>query len=158
MDINELNILEVIYKHEYISQREISNEVGISLGMVNLLLKKFLKVGIIKAERLNGNKVKYILTPDGIAFLSKKTIDFVSRSYQAVKKIQAHMIDVVKEHYREDEVVIMVGQEDEVGNLLYDILKHNGYTIDWRKESVETVKFLQWMDPKGEGIYVLHKI
>lgn len=158
MDFNELNMLEVIHRHEYISQREISNEVGISLGMVNLLLKKFLKVGIIKVEKLTGNKVKYILTPEGIVFLSKKTIDFVSRSYQAVKKIQVHMLDVVNEHYDADEVIVMYGQDDEVGNLLFDILKHNGYKINWTEHIDDEDKYLQWSDPKGKGIYVLHKI
>lgn len=157
MDFNELNMLEVIHRHEYISQRDISSEVGISLGMVNLLLKKFLKVGIIKAEKLTGNKVKYILTPEGIAFLSKKTIDFVSRSYQAVKKIQIHMLDVVSEHYTKDEIVTMIGQDDEVGNLLFDALKHNGYKISW-PDHIDGEKYLQWSDPEGKGIYVLHKI
>lgn len=158
MDFNELNMLEVIHRHEYISQREISSEVGISLGMVNLLLKKFLKVGIIKAEKLTGNKVKYILTPEGIAFLSKKTIDFVSRSYQAVKKIQVHMLDVVNEHYDTEEVIVMYGQDDEIGNLLFDVLKHNGYKISWTEQIDDEEKYLQWSDPKGKGIYVLHKI
>lgn len=158
MDFNELNMLEVIHRHEYISQRELSSEVGISLGMVNLLLKKFLKVGIVKAEKINGNKVKYILTAEGISFLSKKTIDFVSRSYQAVKKIQTHMLEVVNEHYDLDEMVVMFGPNDEVGNLLFDALKHQGYKIKWPEQLEGQEKYLQWLDPKGEGIYVLHKV
>lgn len=155
MDFNELNMLEVIHRHEYISQREISNEVGISLGMVNLLLKKFLKVGIVKAEKLTGNKVKYILTPEGIAFLSKKTIDFVSRSYQAVKKIQVHITEVIKRHYTIDEMVFIFGIEDEIGSILLDVLHKNGYAYKWVESEENLSKFVQWHDIEGNGIFLL---
>lgn len=155
MDFNELNMLEVIHRHEYISQREISNEVGISLGMVNLLLKKFLKVGIVKAEKLTGNKVKYILTPEGIAFLSKKTIDFVSRSYQAVKKIQVHITEVIKRNYTIDEMVFIFGIEDEIGSILLDVLHKNGYAYKWVESEENLSKFVQWHDIEGKGIFLL---
>jgi predicted transcriptional regulator len=154
MELNELNMLEVIHKHDYISQRDISNEVGISLGMVNLLLKKFIKVGIIKAEKLTGNKVKYILTSDGISFLSNKTVDFVARSYQAVLKIQSHISDVIFQNYELGEVVYIYGLHDEIGNMLVDVLKKNGYTFHWITNPDDKVKFIQWHDSEGEGIFL----
>ncbi len=36
-----LSILEVILKYDHISQQDISSETGLSLGMVNMLIKKF---------------------------------------------------------------------------------------------------------------------
>lgn len=148
-------MLDVIRQCDYISQREISNKVGISLGMVNLLLKKFIKVGIIKAEKLTGNKVKYILTPEGITFLSKKTIDFVSRSYQAVLKIQNHMMQMIEEEYDFDETVVILGIQDEIGEMLIDILRKRGNPYIWISESGNHHKYVQWQDPQEEGIYLL---
>jgi len=44
----EMTLLEVLNDYSEISQREISSKVGISLGMVNILINKFAKVGPCK--------------------------------------------------------------------------------------------------------------
>lgn len=155
MELFEINMLEIIQKHDYISQRDISSEVGISLGMVNILLKKFVKTGLIKAERLDGNKVKYMLTPSGFTYLSKKTIDFVARSYQAVIKIQNHMSQVIEQNYSEHEQVVILGIRDEIGEILEGILKKRGNPYIWVIDTVNHPKFIQWQDPQGDGIYIL---
>ena len=155
MELFEINMLEIIQRHDYISQRDISNEVGISLGMVNILLKKFVKTGLIKAERLDGNKVKYMLTPSGFTYLSKKTIDFVARSYQAVIKIQNHMSQVIEQNYSEHEQVVILGIRDEIGEILEGILKKRGNPYIWVIDTVNHPKFIQWQDPQGDGIYIL---
>lgn len=155
MELYEISMLEVIQNHDYISQRDISNEVGISLGMVNLLLKKFAKTGLIKAERLNGNKVKYMLTPSGFSYLSKKTVDYISRSYKAVLKIQNHMLSVIEENYSPGEIVLIYGKHDDIGEILVDLLKTHGYTYKWIEEPQENLKYVQWQDAGDEGIFIL---
>ena len=61
----EVLILEELEKNSDITQRELSEKTGLSLGMVNLLLKKFIKKGFVKLERLNSKSFRYILTPEG---------------------------------------------------------------------------------------------
>jgi predicted transcriptional regulator len=155
MELYEINMLEVIQKHDYISQRDISSEVGISLGMVNLLIKKFAKTGLIKAERLSGNKVKYMLTASGFTYLSKKTVDYISRSYKAVLKIQNHMLSVLDENYAKDEMVYIYGMDDDVGEILTDLLRHHGYKYQWVVKPAEGMKFVQWQDAGNDGIFIL---
>lgn len=155
MDLFELNLLEVIHKHDMISQREISSEVGISLGMVNILIKKFMKTGIIKAERLTGNKVKYMLTTDGFTYLSKKTIDYISRSYQAVLKIQTQMLEIIEMNYHKDEIINIYGLKDEIGELLVQMLKVHGYRYSWIEDVAGHDKYVQWQDAEAGGIFLL---
>lgn len=155
MDLFELNLLEVIHKHDNISQREISSEVGISLGMVNLLIKKFMKTGIIKAERLTGNKVRYILTTDGFTYLSKKTIDYIARSYQAVLKIQTQMLETIEKHYEKDEIILIYGLKDEIGELLVQMLKVHSYKYRWIEDVTGHDKYVQWQDAEADGIFLL---
>ena len=126
MESLEISVLEVIRAYDNISQRDISTKVGLSLGTVNLLIHKFAKVGLIKIEQLNGKKVQYILTPQGFAVLSKKTIDYISRSYSAVLKIKNHMSEVLNHHYIEGEDVLIFGVRDEVFAVLVEVLKEQG--------------------------------
>ena len=64
---NEHAILNYLKNNHQTSQREIAERVGLSAGTVNLLIKKMVKKGFIKLERINGRTLRYILTPQGIA-------------------------------------------------------------------------------------------
>lgn len=144
MDISEINILELLQSNELLSQRELSEKTGLSLGMVNLLIKKFVKIGIIKTERLNGNKIKYMLTPNGFSYLANKTIQYVSKSYQAILKIRYQLKTQVIKYYAKDEVVYIVAEEDEIYAILIDVLKDEGYSWERIDEPLENVKYLTW--------------
>ena len=60
----EVLILEELEKNPDVTQRDLSEKTGLSLGMVNLLLKKFVKKGFVKLEKLNSRSFRYILTAD----------------------------------------------------------------------------------------------
>ena len=57
----EVLILEELEKNPDVTQRDLSEKTGLSLGMVNMLLKKFVKKGFVKLEKLNSRSFRYIL-------------------------------------------------------------------------------------------------
>ncbi|GAU77790.1 winged helix-turn-helix transcriptional regulator [Fusibacter sp. 3D3] len=158
METHEVNILSVIQQNDMISQRDISDQTGLSLGMVNLLLKKFIKVGLIKTERLNGNRIKYMLTPSGFTTLSKKTLHFITRSYQAVLKIRGHIETLILERFQHDEIVYIFGQQDEIAAILIDVLSAHKYNYEWVKENPKTNNFVYWDDQTLKGIHLLEGV
>ena len=80
---NELELLRKISKKPDISQRELSKQLGFSLGKLNYLLKELQKKGLIKIKNFKKNKKKinylYILTPQGISLKTKLAINFMKR-------------------------------------------------------------------------------
>ena len=52
IDIRELKILERLESNGHLTQRDLSKEVGIALGLVNHLLKKMVKKGWIKIKNI----------------------------------------------------------------------------------------------------------
>lgn len=155
MDLYEMSVLEVISKYDEISQRDISNRVGISLGMVNLLIHKFVKVGLVKVESLNGKKVKYILTPNGFSFLTKKTVDYISRSYSAVLKVKAHMGEILQKHYIDGEIVLIYGANDEIYDVLLEVLKSRDVAYKTIENYENINKFVHWEVEIQHGIFLL---
>lgn len=155
MEEYEVSILTIIQNNDETSQREISKKLGISLGNVNLLIKRFTKVGIIQMERLDGNKVKYMLTPSGFIYLSKKTVSYISRSYQAVLKIQEQVASIAAIHFLPSEKIILVGPKDEVAEISISVLKRMGHTVEIHKIPPQDNRYMQWSDPNGKGIYIL---
>src|SRR6056297_26128 len=92
------DILNILNSKDSPSQREIAKEAGISLGLVNTLLKKCAKKGLVKIERLNSRNIKYILTPEGIKEKTQKTIDYIKKSYQAISELQSKVEGITKKH------------------------------------------------------------
>ena len=81
-------MLRALEANPEVSQRQLSAELGVSLGGVNYALKALIERGFVKAEnfRKSGRKVAYlyVLTPRGVlektslaaAFLGRKLEEF----------------------------------------------------------------------------------
>ena len=79
----DLELLRILKDKEKMSQRELSSNLGISLGKVNFILKALADKGIIKVRNFKNNKNKrayaYFLTPKGIEEKARLTINFFKR-------------------------------------------------------------------------------
>jgi DNA-binding MarR family transcriptional regulator len=126
------DILNILNSKDSPSQREIAKEAGISLGLVNTLLKKCAKKGLIKIERLNSRNIKYILTPAGIKEKTKKTITYVKKSYQAIKEIEAEVLKLAARAEKEDKDLYLYSdeEEDEILDLVSLVLRENNLEFE----------------------------
>jgi len=122
MEENELLILEIIENNASVTQRDLSEKAGLSLGMVNLLLKKFVKKGIVKLERLDGKSFRYILTPEGFKEKSKKTIDYIKRYYNKTLIIKQNIERVIRT-YGKNRTYALFGNDKEMKEIIEGILK-----------------------------------
>ena len=88
-------ILRKIQKNKDLSQRDLANELGFSLGKLNYCLKALKEKGLIKIENFkkNPNKINYIyvLTPKGIAEKSTLTLNFMKRKLQEYEELKKEM-------------------------------------------------------------------
>jgi EPS-associated MarR family transcriptional regulator len=85
-------LLRLLEDHPDRSQREISEELGVSLGAINYVLKALAEKGEVKIRnfRASNNKLRYayILTPSGIDAKARLTAGFLRRKlaeYEALK-------------------------------------------------------------------------
>lgn len=81
-DIRTLKILEEIEGNQTPSQRYLSDQLNISLGLVNSFLKRLAKKGYFKATTIPKNRVKYIITPKGALEKSRLTYAYVQHSFK----------------------------------------------------------------------------
>lgn len=85
--------LHMLAEDPELTQRELAQKLGISLGSVNYCLKALIEIGHIKAGNFSKNPYKsvylYLLTPQGISEKTKLTADFLKRKmleYHVLKK------------------------------------------------------------------------
>ena len=86
-------LLKLLESNSNLTQRQMAEEVGISLGKFNSCLKELVRKGIVKIERFasSGNKISYmyILTPHGTEQKAKITASFLRHKmteYEQLKK------------------------------------------------------------------------
>lgn len=86
------NLLRRLDQNPDCSQRELANEMGVSLGKVNYCLNKLVEKGWVKVNNFRSSKNKksyvYLLTPKGIEEKGKLTIEFLRRKtveYEVLK-------------------------------------------------------------------------
>ncbi len=53
------------------SQRSLSHRLNISLGLTNAILQNLIHRGWIKAQKMTGRKILYLITPEGMANVSR---------------------------------------------------------------------------------------
>ncbi len=66
-----LDTLLEIKNNPSLSQRSLSSKLNISLGLTNSILKNLISRGLIKAKKDTGRKFLYIITPQGMANVSR---------------------------------------------------------------------------------------
>tara|TARA_B100000767_G_C19718539_1_gene516134 strand:+ start:839 stop:1141 length:303 start_codon:yes stop_codon:yes gene_type:complete len=92
---DNLNILRKIQRKSDITQRDLANELGFSLGKLNYCLKALKNKGLIKIKNFEKNKSKvsymYLLTPKGISAKTKLTINFMKRKMAEYDELQKEL-------------------------------------------------------------------
>ena len=75
-----LGVLNVVERDAQISQRLISRELGVALGLANAYLKRCVRKGFIKISQVPKRRYAYYLTPQGFAEKARLTGEYLSVS------------------------------------------------------------------------------
>jgi DNA-binding MarR family transcriptional regulator len=96
-DIRTLKILEEIGNGNDPSQRELAKKLDISLGLVNLFIKRLVQKGYFKVTNIPKNRVKYILTPKGATEKTRLTYNYIRYSYKFYSETRQKLGKLFKE-------------------------------------------------------------
>jgi len=88
----EFRALKLVEQHPTITQRQLSKELGVSLGKAHYVIKALIEVGWIKLDNFqrSDNKIgyAYLLTPAGVIEKAKITRRFLIRKQQEFEQLK----------------------------------------------------------------------
>jgi len=91
----ELEILRKIEENPNLTQRQIADHLGLSLGKINYLIKALLEKGVVKVDNFKRSDNKlgylYLLTPEGVERKRKLTLLFIQRKSEEFDKLKAEL-------------------------------------------------------------------
>ena len=90
----ELSLLENIERDPDVTQLSLATQLGVAVGTVNWHIKRLIDKGYVKVKRAERRKLRYIITPEGIALRARLTVDYVEQQFLLYRNTRQR----VKEH------------------------------------------------------------
>ena len=87
-EVHELGLLEQIAQDPDTTQSTMASRLGVAVGTVNWYLKRLIAKGYIKVKRAERRKLRYILTPEGLALRAQLTINYVENSMTLYRHVR----------------------------------------------------------------------
>lgn len=92
-----LGVLTAIDRDSNTSQRTISRELNVALGLANAYLKRCVRKGLIKIKQVPRRRYAYYLTPQGFAEKSRLTAQFLSASFTFFRRAREQISDLMRD-------------------------------------------------------------
>ena len=93
----EMVMLEKIEYDPDITQANLAAQLGVAVGTVNWHLKRLVAKGYVKVKRAQRRKLRYIITPEGLAFRARLTVNYIDQSMRLYRLIRGRVLETVKE-------------------------------------------------------------
>ena len=97
----EFRALKILEQQPELTQRQLSEALGVSLGKTNYLLKSLINVGYVKLDNFQRSDNKwgyaYLLTPMGVAEKAAITLRFLKRKKQEYNDLQIEIAQLQQE-------------------------------------------------------------
>jgi hypothetical protein len=98
-DANEavmmLNVLSAVERDAHLTQRRLSRDLGIALGLANAYLRRCIGKGLIKVGQVPLNRYAYYLTPQGFAEKSRLTVEYLTWSFEFFRRARTQCSDLL---------------------------------------------------------------
>ena len=108
----EFSIMPDIKQHEYdllneighdpmVTQANLSTRLGIAVGSVNWYIKRFIQRGWVKVSHLDRTRLKYDLTPEGMAVFTQRAMTYARDSlkvYGAYRKKAKTVVEQLQQN------------------------------------------------------------
>lgn len=93
---SHFRVLKLLEENPHLSQRELANRLGISLGKSNYLLRALIEKGHVKMQALRKggnrlNKIAYLLTPEGFQSRLAMTRNYLDRKRREFAALQSEI-------------------------------------------------------------------
>jgi DNA-binding MarR family transcriptional regulator len=118
-DIRTLTLLREIEKDQPSTQRELAEKLDMSLGLVNLYLKRLAQKSFFKIKTYPKNRVGYLLTPQGILEKTRLTYEYISQSLGFYTQIRTKLNEILHQLESQDVRTLAFFKVNEIAEIAY---------------------------------------
>src|SRR5512141_1790064 len=113
----ELTLLEEIEHDPDVTQATLAAQLGVAVGTVNWHLKRLVSKGYIKVTRLQRRKLRYLITPEGLAFRALLTVNYIETSMRLYRKTRAHVQELIQQVRQAGHSCVVVTGDGDIADI-----------------------------------------
>jgi DNA-binding MarR family transcriptional regulator len=150
----DLILLEQLEENPEATQATLAIQLGVAIGTVNWHLKRLIAKGYIKAKRVERRKLRYMITPEGLALRARLTLDFIQSSFRLYRLVRERSIVAIHQVEEAGFSNIFVQGEGDVAEICRLTCLEKGFKITEEKDhtpvlNIEGLKvFVEWQGTK----------
>jgi DNA-binding MarR family transcriptional regulator len=116
-------------------------QLGVAVGSVNWYLKRLVRKGYVKVTRLQRRKLKYFITPQGLALKARLTSQYLEASLRVYRELRQSARDALTEVQEADfRTVCIEGNGEAVEIFRLTCLEHGVKVVSTTVPDAPTVR------------------
>ena len=154
----DLRILEQIERNPDVTQADLAGRLGVAVGSVNWYLKRLINKGYVKVRQMQRRRLRYLITPQGIAEKARLTASFMEVSMRLYRETREaakqYLIEIRQAGYGE---VHVEGDNDLTEVCYLTCLEQDMQVVDAPQSLTPTLRIegmelhLVWPEEPKEG-------
>ncbi len=152
----DLVLLEHLEQDPDATQASLASQLGVAVGTVNWHLKRLIDKGYIKARRVERRKLRYVITPEGLALRARLTVDYIQNSFRVYRLVRQRMLDALEEVRASGAHTIRLNGEGDVAEICRLTCMERGISIsgDHHDPLLRVIGLKIFVDWEGGGLAV----
>jgi DNA-binding MarR family transcriptional regulator len=110
-------LLEQIEHDPDVTQASLAAQLGVAVGTVNWHLKRLISKGYVKVKRAQRRKLRYIITPEGIALRARLTIDYIDQSMRLYRLVRQRVRETLTEAKQNGVTGVHIKADGDIGDI-----------------------------------------
>jgi DNA-binding MarR family transcriptional regulator len=132
----ELILLEQIENDPDVTQASLASKLGVAVGTVNWHLKRLVAKGYVKVKRAQRRKLRYIITPEGLALRAHLTVNYIENSMRLYRKVRQRVVEVLNEASQAGYRVVRIEGDGDIADICRLTCLEQGFKVLDRRASL----------------------
>ncbi len=125
----ELKVLEELSANPSPTQRHLAKKLGVALGLTNLMIRRCVKKGYIKVINVQKNRLRYLLTPQGITEKTRLTYEYLEYSLHLYRRTRQVLRETLEQVIASGGKNVVFLGRGEIAEISYLTLKELGLNL-----------------------------
>jgi hypothetical protein len=88
-ELRTLTLFNTVENSPEINQRQLAQELDVSLGLTNTYFQRVLKKGWVRAKQVKPRRWLYFITPQGVLEKSRLSLSYMHRTLQSFRELKS---------------------------------------------------------------------
>ncbi len=150
----DLVLLEHLEENPDATQASLAAQLGVAVGTINWHLKRLIEKGYVKVRRVERRKLRYLITPEGLALRARLALDFIQNSFRLYRLVRERSIEAIEEIEQAGYKNVFLEGEGDVAEICRLTCLEKGITITEEQDHAPVLRiqglkvFVEWEDGK----------